>query len=95
MILFYFLLSISITFGSFVFQTLMKILIFIYNDITFIQTMRIANMELNNCCIDRYNPELEVNLYNKGFILSFYTIIGPTILHLLLPLPIPKKYGNL
>ncbi len=73
----------------------MKILIFIYNDITFVQTIRIPNMEIYNCCIDRYNAESEVNLYNKGFIFSFYTIIGPTILHLLLPLPVTKKYGNL
>jgi hypothetical protein len=36
----------------------------------------------------------KANIYNKGFLFSFYRMIGPSLLYLIFPLPIPKKYGN-
>ena len=34
-------------------------------------------------------------MYNKGFINSFNTLMGPTLLHIIFPLPILKKYGKI
>ena len=51
---------------------------------------------IHSCYVDdekKLGEKRDVNYYNIGFLAHFYHLIGPTILHLLFPLPKYKNYN--
>jgi len=76
-------------------------LLFIANDITFLERIKKPYVEFICCFTNTYNSNYHVNnslhqpnLYNKGLLFNYNRIIGPSLLHLFLPLPINKKYSK-
>jgi palmitoyltransferase len=70
----------------------------IYNNRTQLENLRTAIVEYYHpispkCVRDfkRFNIKPEANLYNIGFLSNLYYVIGPTLFHLIFPLP---KYNN-
>ena len=66
----------------------------IYNNRTFIEETRDIKLE-DKCpiidCFKERNKSKNNNLYNIGFLNHFFYLLGPTLLHFLLPLP---KFQN-
>lgn len=54
----------SLMFGSFVVQTLGKILVYVYNDLTYVEKYRNGNIEFYNCCINTYDINNQVIEYS-------------------------------
>ena len=76
---------------------LIRLLVTVYNNKGQKETM-VGPATENYCPVcycftnyPKYMVEREVNIYNIGFLSHFYYLIGPTIFHLIFPLP---KYNN-
>jgi hypothetical protein len=63
-----------------------------YDDITFLEARKDSEIEKNYCCWSSDNSERKYNTYNKGYLIHWRYVIGPTIFHLIFPIPKPKIY---
>ena len=67
----------------------------IYNNRTFLEMSRQIGVEIKcpiiDCLKEKNNSKL-INFYNIGFLSHFFYVIGPTLLHLILPLPKLKNF---
>jgi hypothetical protein len=67
----------------------------IYNNRTYLETVKQIGIEFKipiYDCYKKINEKTINNEYNIGFLKHFFYIIGPTLLHLFLPLPKFKNY---
>ena len=65
----------------------------IFNNLTKIENLRVFGYENYFCCIKNNNDKKNYhNRFNIGFFITYYYLIGPTILHYFFPLP---KFQNL
>ena len=88
-----FLANIFFTLSLFgiIFRTLYNI----YNNRTFIENTRQIGIEKKCPFFDIYkkeNKNMSTNFYNIGFLNHFFYLIGPSLLHFILPLPKFKNY---
>ena len=60
---------------------------YIYNDFPFLEFMKNPLVEWYWPICSKDNTKSRYNPFNKGFLFNFYYIIGPSIFHLILPLP--------
>jgi len=74
---------------------LIRGLLTIYNNRTYLESMRQIGIE-TKCpfydCLKKSNQSKVNNMYNIGFLNHFYYLVGPTLLHLILPLPKFKNF---
>lgn len=97
-LLYFLIIFISVIYVS-IFVGVLSIFIqqlnFIYNDTTLLEKQRNMNLENSFFCLNSCKKQNnKINKYNKGFLSHFYSIVGPTVFHLILPLPKFKKIGN-
>jgi hypothetical protein len=85
----------NVFFLSNIVSILIRTLITIYANRTFIESQKNFNVE-EKCpfydCYKRSNKFKVNNTYNLGFLTHFYYLIGPTLLHFFLPINKFKKY---
>ena len=69
---------------------LIRSLLSIYNNRTYLESMRQIGIE-TKCpfydCLKKSNQSKVSNMYNVGFLTHLYYLVGPTLLHSILPLP--------
>ena len=74
---------------------ILRTLFNIYNNRTFLENIRQIGIEKKFPFIDiykEYNKNMSTNYYNIGFLNHFFYLIGPSLLHFILPLPKFKNY---
>ena len=74
---------------------LFRSLLSIYNNRTYLESMRQIGVETKCPFYDflKKSNSLKVkNMYNVGFLSHLYYLVGPTLLHFILPLPKFKNY---
>ena len=85
----------NILFSIILFGIIFRTLFNIYNNRTFLETIRQIGIEIKCPFFDiykEYNKNSVTNFYNIGFLNHLYYIIGSSLLHFILPLPKFKNY---
>jgi len=74
---------------------LLRSLFAIYNNRTYIETVRQIGIEVKCPFIDCFKEKNKLrvnNIFNTGFLNHLFYLVGPTLLHFILPLPKFKNY---